>query len=281
TTIVLDSINTTPTGGAVPPAATATLTAPADPFYGPAGSTIDFPLQFVPSGAATRVYSTATAGPLTAADVTVGGTAGGTASYSLIPDGLGYIVRVGPLTSAGTVEVSVPAGTAVDAWAQPTLASVVASTEFIVPVPPSFTAAAPPAATVGAAYSYTFTAAGIPDPTFSLESGSLPAGMALASDGVLGGTPAAGSGGSYPLTVRAANAAGDVTAPVTLIVNQAPTITSAASASFLAGTFRSFTITTSGFPAPSISLARDLPPGLAFTDNGDGTGTISGSAAAS
>ena len=281
TTIVLDSINTTPTGGAVPPAASATLTAPADPFYGPSGSTIDFPLQFVSSGTPTRVYSAATAGPLTTADVTVGGTAGGTTSYSLVPDGVGYIVRVGPLTSAGTVEVSVPAGVAVDPWAQPTLASAVASTDFVVPVPPSFTSAAPPSATAGTAYSYAFTAAGIPDPTFSLESGSLPAGLTLGADGLLSGTPAAGSGGSYPLTVRAANSAGDASAPVILVVNQAPAITSAASASFVAGTFRYFTITTSGFPAPSLSVTGALPQGLTFADNGDGTATVSGSALAS
>ena len=279
TTIVLDSINTTPTGGAVPPAATATLTAPADPFYGPAGSTIDFPLQFVSSGAATRVYSTATAGPLTAADVTVGGTAGGTTSYSLIPDGLGYIVRVGPLTSAGTVEVSVPAGAGVDAWAQPTLASVVASTDFVVPVPPSFTAAAPPTATVGTAYSYAFVAAGIPDPAFSLESGSLPSGLMLGTDGVLSGTPSPGSGGSYPLTVSASNAAGDASAPVTLVVNQAPAVTSAASASFVAGTPGSFIVTTTGFPAPALSVTGTLPQGITFVDNGDGTATLSGTAA--
>lgn len=280
TTIVLDSINTTPTGGAVPPAATATLTAPADPYYAAAGSVIDFPLAFVSGGSPTQVYSASTAGPLSAADVTVSGTAGGVASYSLVPNGAGYLVRVGPLTSSGTVQVSVPAGVAVDPWAQPTLASAPATIQFVIPTPPAFTAATPPPATVGQAFSYQFVATGVPDPAYSV-SGTLPQGVTFTSAGVLSGVPAAGTAGSYPLTVFAFNEAGNVSTAATLVVNQGPAITSPSSGTVIADTFGAINILTSGFPAPAITLDGALPQGLSFVDNGDGTATVSGVAARS
>ncbi len=70
---------------------------------------------------------------------------------------------------------------------------------------PVFTASTPPAtATVGTAYSYTFAASGDPAPTFSVASGSLPAGLSLnAGTGVLSGTPT--SAGSSTFTVAATN----------------------------------------------------------------------------
>ncbi|WP_205789390.1 putative Ig domain-containing protein, partial [Microbacterium sp. CPCC 204701] len=111
-----------------------------------------------------------------------------------------------------------------------------------------------------------------------LVSGPLPAGLALGADGVLSGTPAAGSGGSYPVVVRAANTAGETTTHPTLVVREAPAITSSDSASFLAGTPSTFTVTATGSPAPALTLTGVLPVGLAFTDQGDGTGTISGTA---
>jgi hypothetical protein len=38
----------------------------------------------------------------------------------------------------------------------------------------------------------------------------------------------------------------------------------------------SFTITTSGSPAPTLHRVGKLPKGLSFTDNHDGTATIAG-----
>jgi PKD repeat protein len=40
-----------------------------------------------------------------------------------------------------------------------------------------------------------------------------------------------------------------------------------------------FTVTTTGHPAPRITKTGQLPPGVRFTDNGDGTATISGTPA--
>ena len=52
TTAVLDSINTTPTGGSVPPPATPSITAQAtDPVFDSSGTVLDFPVQFSSNGA--------------------------------------------------------------------------------------------------------------------------------------------------------------------------------------------------------------------------------------
>ena len=65
------------------------------------------------------------------------------------------------------------------------------------------------------------TAIGSPVPTLG-ESGTLPAGVTFnASTGVLSGTPAAGSGGTYNLTFTASNGVGSpATQSFTLTVNQ-------------------------------------------------------------
>ena len=91
------------------------------------------------------------------------------------------------------------------------------------PAAPVFTASTPPAtATVGAAYTYTFTASGDPAPTFSIASGALPAGLSLnTTNGVLSGTPTAA--GAATFTVAAANGVSPdaVTPSRTITVNPA------------------------------------------------------------
>ena len=56
----------------------------------------------------------------------------------------------------------------------------------------------------------------------------------------------------------------------------APAITSANTTTFYISTTGSFTVTTSGFPAPSLSETGMVPGGLTFTDNGNGTATLAG-----
>jgi hypothetical protein len=58
-----------------------------------------------------------------------------------------------------------------------------------------------------------------------------------------------------------------------------PSIDSSASSTFVQGLSGSFTVTTTGSPTPSITEAGPLPTGVAFADNGDGTGTLSGTPA--
>jgi len=136
----------------------------------------------------------------------------------------------------------------------------------------------------GSAGTFTVTTAGFPLPTLS-ASGALPSGVTFVDnhDGsaTIGGTPAAGTGGSYPLTITAHNGVGsDATQTFTLTVGQPTAFTSANAKTFVVGTSGTFTVTTSGFPvATSVTETGTLPNGIAFTDNGDGTATIGGTAA--
>jgi hypothetical protein len=60
------------------------------------------------------------------------------------------------------------------------------------------------------------------------------------------------------------------------ISGTAPSITSGASTSFDVLSNGSFTVTATGEPTPALSETGALPNGLTFTDNGDGTATLSG-----
>ena len=69
---------------------------------------------------------------------------------------------------------------------------------------PVITSSAPPAtAYVGIAYNFNYTATGSPNPTFSANPSTLPAGLTLTSAGLLSGTPTAT--GSYSGVVTASN----------------------------------------------------------------------------
>ena len=76
-----------------------------------------------------------------------------------------------------------------------------------------------------------------------------------------------------PITVGS-QPAGIAITPAT--VTHAPAFTSGAAATAAYGARFSFTVTTTGFPAPKITRTDWLPAGVRFTDNGDGTATISG-----
>src|SRR5205807_2329099 len=105
---------------------------------------------------------------------------------------------------------------------------------------------------VGAAGTFTVTETGTATPTFS-ESGKLPSQVFFdTSTGVLSGTPAANSGGTYKILINATNGVGSVAPqPFTLTIDQAPTITSAPSTTFTAGTAGSFTMTTAAGTYPN------------------------------
>ena len=149
-----------------------------------------------------------------------------------------------------------------------------------VDAPPAITSASSATFTTGSAGSFTVTASGYPAPTFS-ETGILPTGVTMSSNGTLSGTPAAGTGGTYPLTITASNGVGpNATQSFTLTVDQAPAITSAGSTTFTTGAAGSFTVTTSAYPSPALSETGALPSGVTFTNNGNGTATLAGTPAA-
>ncbi|HEX8078428.1 MAG TPA: putative Ig domain-containing protein, partial [Chthoniobacterales bacterium] len=152
---------------------------------------------------------------------------------------------------------------------------------FTVNEAPQITSANTVTFAAGSEGHFTVAASGFPAPTLSVT-GSLPNGVTFdASTRKLSGIPGANSGGSYPVTFTASNGVGShATQAFVVVVRQTPRITSASSASFAAGSSGSFTVTTSGFPAASLARGGvDLPDGLTFKDNGDGTGTLSGTPA--
>ena len=159
----------------------------------------------------------------------------------------------------------------------------VATVTIAARIPPAFTSANNATFTVGKASSFTVAASGSPAPTLSLAPGALPGGVTFnAATGILSGTPAAGTTGSYVLAFTAANGVNpNATQAFTLTVNEGAAITSANAVSFTVGTAGTFSITTSGSPAAAtISVTGALPSGVAFTNNGNGTATLAGTAAA-
>ncbi|WTU05439.1 Ig-like domain repeat protein (plasmid) [Kitasatospora sp. NBC_00070] len=78
-----------------------------------------------------------------------------------------------------------------------------------------------------------------------------------------------------------ANFTASTTGPQPVTVNQAPAFTSATAATFVSGAANIFTVTTTGYPAPAVSLSPSdvLPQGLNLVDNGDGTTTLAGTPA--
>ena len=105
-------------------------------------------------------------------------------------------------------------------------------------VGPAITSAASASSIVGTAFSFTVTTTGAPTASLT-ETGSLPAGVSFKDNGdgtaTISGTPASGSGGSYPIQITAANSVGGTTQSFTLTNSEAPTITSPATATFSTG----------------------------------------------
>ena len=133
--------------------------------------------------------------------------------------------------------------------------------------------------TVGQAGTFTVTSTGTPTCALT-ETGALPSGVTFTDnkDGTatLSGTPT--TGGVYLVTITATNGVGSAdTQAFTLTVLQAPAITSADHTTCLVGQACAFRVTSTGLPTPGLSVTSgSLPSGVLFTDNGDGTATISG-----
>jgi len=106
------------------------------------------------------------------------------------------------------------------------------------------------------------------------ESGTLPKGVSFLSSAALSGTPAAGSGGSYPITFTASNGVlPDAVQHFTLVVDEAPTITSAATTTFRTGEAGSFQVTATGYPTPTFTEVGVLPTGVTLSSSGLLSGT--------
>ncbi|HEY4020601.1 MAG TPA: putative Ig domain-containing protein [Pseudonocardiaceae bacterium] len=150
-------------------------------------------------------------------------------------------------------------------------------------VAPSIISGASATSIVGAPFSYTVSTTGAPTPALT-ETGALPGGITFTDNGdgtaTIAGTAAGGTGGSYPITINATSSAGSTTQSFTLTNDQAPSITSPSTATFVVGSAGSYSVTTTGYPAATVTETGTLPSGLTFTAKPDGTATIAGTPAA-
>jgi autotransporter-associated beta strand protein len=217
------------------------------------GSTLDASLGFAPSGQTfTIIRSTA---PITG-------------TFNGLPEGHALVI------GGRLFKISYVAGNGDD----------VALTQVSPVLRPQILTGGSTTFTAGTAGDFTVESTGAPVPSVS-ESGELPSGVTFVNNGdgsaTLAGTPAAGSGGVYHLTITAANGQSpSATQTFTLTVNEAPSMTSAAAVSFTAGVAGSFTLTTRGFPTATLNETGALPSGLTFVDHGNGTATLAGTPSA-
>jgi hypothetical protein len=138
-------------------------------------------------------------------------------------------------------------------------------------------------AVFGVAFSFIVTTTGDPAPKIT-KTGVLPAGVRFADNGdgtaTISGTPAKAAAGVYPLTLTARNKNGTATQAFTLTVTRAPAIRKIRTTRVRVGAALSLTVRTTGYPAPALAESGPLPGGLTFTDTGNGTAVIAGTAAA-
>lgn len=124
---------------------------------------------------------------------------------------------------------------------------------------------------------YLIEADGDPVPAVGVD--RLPAGLKLVAhaDGsaTLSGTPS-GPPGPSTVEVRAQSAVGSTVESLTVTIQQVPAFVGRGPVVLAGGVYGAVLIRTVGYPAPSIGLEGDLPAGVTFVDNGDGTATIAG-----
>jgi thermitase len=94
-----------------------------------------------------------------------------------------------------------------------------------------------------------------------------------------------GSSGPHALSFAGTDNTGDKSTFIDAVTIAAgatvpPAITSAPSAAFTEGKPATFTVFATGTPTPALTRTGNLPGGVNFTDNGDGTATLAGTPAA-
>jgi hypothetical protein len=145
---------------------------------------------------------------------------------------------------------------------------------FPIDAAPTITSASSSSFILGTQGSFMVTATAVPTANFT-ASGALPAGVSLSGDGVLSGTPALGSTGTYPITITAMNGvAPDATQSFTLTVLPIGiTTTSLPDGSVYSKTNKVLYSTTllasGGNPPCKWTLSSgSLPPGLKLSSKG-------------
>jgi uncharacterized repeat protein (TIGR01451 family)/CSLREA domain-containing protein len=195
------------------------------------------------------------------------------------------------ITISTTVNANTPGGAVLSNTANltatspdPVAGNDTSTATTTVDVLPAITSGATVTFTVGTLGSFNVTTSGYPVPALSV-SGALPTNVIFVDNhngtATLSGNPAAGTGGSYALTITAANGVlPNATQAFTLIVNEAPAITSASTTTFVVGALSTFSVAANGYPKPTLGRTGSLPSGVSFVDNLNGTATLSGTPAA-
>jgi large repetitive protein len=147
------------------------------------------------------------------------------------------------------------------------------------PVPPpapgqpalQITTGSLPKATTGTSYSTTLAASGASSGTWTISSGSLPAGVSLGSNGVLSGTPSAA--GSYTFTVRVASGGASTSKQLQLVVAEKLAAAAPAEQTWEVGRPLNISIDAKGgTPGYSWKLSGTLPMHTGFVgDKGNGS----------
>ena len=176
-------------------------------------------------------------------------------------------VLAGTPTQGGTFPITITANNGVGT-------STTQAFTLTVDTAPAITSANNYTLVLGDSPSFTVTATGTPAPTFG-DPGPLD-GLSIDADtGALTGTATAT--GTFTSTITASNGVGTpATKSFTLTVDAAPHITSANNYTLVLGSSPSFTVTASGFPAPTFSDPGPLD-GLSIDAT---TGALTGTATA-
>jgi MBG domain (YGX type)/Putative Ig domain/Abnormal spindle-like microcephaly-assoc'd, ASPM-SPD-2-Hydin len=235
-----------------------------------AGCSVTSSLRVAPGTTVNYCYRVINTGTVTVTLSSLTDTAYGNlltdAEIDLAPDGAFFYIVPQVLTETITI-TNTATWTAsnpgpVDVATASDTATVVAEFEA-----PAFTSGAPPTSgTYASAYSFTFSASGLPPPSFSVTAGSLPPGLSLNSTtGVLTGTLTAA--GTYPFTVTAANGvAPAATRQVTVTVARVPLTITADNKTISTGqTPPPLTASYSGFLAGDTPASLDTPVKLSTT----------------
>ena len=140
--------------------------------------------------------------------------------------------------------------------------------------PPVFTSAASTTFSENNADSFSVTAKG-DTPIAYTETGTLPSGVTLASNGTLSGIPAFLTAGTYPITITATDVHhATTTQSFTLKVSTSPPVfTSAASTTFSENNAGTFSVTAKGDTPIAYTEKGTLPTGVTLAGNGTLSGT--------
>jgi hypothetical protein len=218
---------------------------------------------------------------------TSGGTTPYTYSASGLPSGLTINGSTGTITGTPSSIGTATAAIKVNDSTTPSSQSASSNLSITIsPAPLAVTTTSLPAGAAGSAYPSTTLQAsgGVPPYIWALASGSsLPAGLSLSPAGVISGTPAAASSGSYPLNFVVTDSfTTPETARATLtltISGGSPgglTLTPATLANATVNVSYSAALMAAGGVAPyafSLVNGTSLPPGLTLSSSGTISGT--------